>query len=453
MKLLRSATALPSEASVDRLIRLFQGETAEIEEAREPGRIHSALLVVAIMLAALMAIAMLMPIDRVVTSVSGRVVTVEPTIVLGAFDQSIISSLDVKAGERVRKGQILATLNPTLAVADVKALQTQIASDDAEIARCQAELAQKSYHPSAADGQFGIQQAAYFTERKAQYDAQLRSYDEQTAQLNATLVKLRTDMTRYGDRDKIAKRIEQMRRQLAAAQVGSQLNLLVAQDQQMEMLRNVDYDRNAVTETGHQLASARAQRQAFVQQWFAGVSYELLTTGKDRDNAREQLAKADLHQGLERLEAPQDAVVLSMAKLSVGSVLTAGTPLINLAPLRSPTEVELRIPTNEVGFIRVGDDTTIRLDAFDPAEHGTAEGKVRWISDGAFDQDDSSQPVPPYYKVRVALTNVKLHDVPPDFRLIPGMTLAGDIHVGHHSLMMFLTHGIINGFNESMRQP
>jgi HlyD family secretion protein len=453
MKLLRSAAAPPSEASVDKLVRLFQSETAEIEEAAEPGRVHNALLVFAVMLAALIAVAILMPIDRVVSSIAGKVVTVEPTIVLGAFDQSIIKTLDVTPGDRVKRGQLLATLDATLTHADVTALRLQIASDAAAIARCQAELTQTPYRPAPADGQFGAQQKAYYDERKAEYDAQLRSYDEQIAQLKATLVKFQTDMTRYGDRDKVARRIEQMRRQLAAAQVGSQLNLLVAQDQQMEMLRNVDYDRNAVAEARHQLASAEATRQAFIQKWFAGVSYELLTTGKDRDNARQQLAKADLHQGLVRLEAPQDAVVLSLAKLSVGSVLTVGTALINLAPLHSPMEAELHILTNEVGFIRVGDPTSVRLDAFDPAEHGTAEGRVHWISDGAFDQDENGQPVPPYYKVRIALTNVELRNVPPDFRLIPGMTLTGDIHVGHHSLMMFLMRGIINGFNQAMRQP
>jgi hemolysin D len=453
MKLLRSATAPQSDASVDKLIRLFQSETAEIEEAAEPGKVHSALLAFAIMLAALIIIAILMPIDRVVQSITGKVVTVEPTIVLQAFDQSIIRTLDVTAGDRVKKGQVLATLDPTLSNADVHALQVQIAGDDAEIARCEAELAQRPYNPSPAEGRYGTQQEAYYEQRKAHYDAQLRSYDEQVAQLQATLVKLQTDMARYGDRNKIAKQIEAMRQKLAAAQVGSRLNLLVAADQQTEMLRNVDYDRNAVSETAHQLASANATRQAFIQQWYSGVSYELLTTGKDRDGARQQLAKADLHRGLVRLEAPQDAVVLSLAKLSVGSVLTAGSQLINLAPLRSPMEVELHISAAEVGFIRVGDTTTVKFDAFNASEHGTAQGKVRWVSDGAFDQDDNGQTAAPYYKVRIVLTKVALHNVPPDFRLIPGMTLSGDIHVGHHSLMMFLTHGIINGFNEAMREP
>jgi hemolysin D len=453
MKLLRSATALQSDASVDKLIRLFQSETAELEEAPEPGKVRSALRTFAVMLAALILIAIVMPVDRIVSSVGGKVVTVEPTIVLGAFDQSIIKSLDVKAGERVAKGQLLATLDPTLTFADVKALRLQIASDDAEIARCEAELARLPYNPLPAYGRYGVQQQAYFIQRKAQYDAQLRSYDEQVAQLKATLVKLQTDMARYGDRNQIAKRVEWMRKELAAAQVDSQLNLLAAQDQQVEMLRNVDYDRNGVDETQHQLASAEATRQAFIEQWFGGVSYELLTTGKDRDNARQLLAKADLHQGLVRLEAPQDAFVLSLASLSVGSVLNAGASLINLAPMHSPTEVELWVSTDEVGFIRVGDRTTIRFDAFNPAEHGTAKGKVRWISDGAFQQDDNGQPVAPYYKVRIVLTKVKLHNVPADFQLIPGMTLSGDIHVGHHSLMMFLTDGMINGFSEAMREP
>lgn len=453
MNSLRSATKPRNDASTDKLIRLFQSETAEIDEAPEPGKVQSALLIVAVMLVVLLGIAIVMPVDRVVESINGKVVTVEPTLVVQAFDQSIIRGFNVRAGDRVAKGQLLATLDQTLTSADVRALQTQIASDNAQIARCQAELAQLPFNPSPADGPYAVQQRNYYLQRKAQFDAQLRSYQEQIDQLKATQLKYQVDMARYGDRDAIAKKVETMRQRLAAAQVDSQLNLLMAADQQTEMLRLADFDRNALNETQHQLAAAEATKKGFVEQWFSGVSYELLGAEKDRDGAQQQLDKANLHQGLVRMEAPQDAVVLSVAKLSVGSVLASGAEVFELAPLHSPMEVELAVSQNEIGFIRVGDDTTIKFDAFNPAEHGTADGTVRWISDGAFLQDDAGQPTAPYYRVRIKITKVKLHDVPADFRLIPGMTLTGDIHVGHRSLFTYLTRGIVNGFSEAMREP
>ena len=49
--------------------------------------------------------------------------------------------------------------------------------------------------------------------------------------------------------------------------------------------------------------------------------------------------------------------------------------------------------SRDIGFIRTGDPCMIKIDAFNYIEHGMAEGKVRWISEGAFTTDDNNQPV------------------------------------------------------------
>jgi HlyD family secretion protein len=290
-------------------------------------------------------------------------------------------------------------------------------------------------------------------QRKGQFEAQLRAYDEQIAQNKATIRKLKDDLAHYEDRVKVSQEIVGMRASLAANQTGSRLNLLTATDQRMEILRTQDFDRNGLTEAEHQLASTIANRDAFVQQWAGQVSQELVTARNSLDTARQQMAKASRHQDLVRLEAPDDAVVLKLAKLSVGSVLKEGEPLITLAPLHSPVEAEVHIATREIGFVRPGDNATVKLDPFSFVEHGTASGYVRWISEGAFTQDDNGSAVDPYYKARIAMTEVKLNAVPDNFRLVPGMTLTADISVGSRSVFMYVLKGVIRSVNEAMREP
>ncbi|HTZ35985.1 MAG TPA: HlyD family type I secretion periplasmic adaptor subunit [Stellaceae bacterium] len=441
----------------DRQVRVFQSETAEILEGPAPVRTHLTLVVLTAMFLSMVVIAACMRVDRVVSSTYGQIVTVEPTVVLGALDQSIIKSINVQEGQHVNRGDLLATLDPTFTSADVGQLKAQVANYTAEIARCQAELAQKPFDmPPSTDqvaNSYISMQRAYYLQRKAQYDAQVRSYNEQIGQQKATIVKYQTDAARYGDRAKISKEIEDMRATLAAAQVGSRLNLLTATDQKLEIERALEFDRNAILETQHQLDSTAATRDAYVQQWFAQVSQELVTAQGNRDTAAEQLTKATKHEDLVRLEAPEESMVLKIAKLSPLSVLNAGDPLLYLAPLKSPFEAEIRIPARDVGFIRVGDDTTIKLDAYNFIEHGTVEGTVRSISEGAFTLDDNNQPTDPYYKVRVTLHPITLRNVPPSFRLVPGITLTGDIHIGTRSLFMYLMSGVIRGFDEAMREP
>jgi HlyD family secretion protein len=456
MSLFRFAPATPRETSPDALIRVFQSEAAEIREDPEPAQLRFTLHTLAAFFCALLVVTAVMPMDRVVTSSAGQIVTAEPTIVLQALDPSIIKTLDVKEGELVKSGQLLATLDPTFTTADVSTLTMQIASLEAQVARSEAELEHRDFDPPSGtipQAAYAALQKAYYLQRKGQFEAQLRAYEEQIAQNRAAIRKLTDDLEHYDNRVKVSQEIEKMRASLAASQVGSRLNLLVATDQRIEMLRSLDSDRNALVETEHQLAATIANRDAFIQQWAAQTSQELVTARNTVDGAREQLAKAARHHDLVRLAAPDDAVVLKLAKLSVGSVLKEADPFITLAPLRSPVEAEVHILARDVGFCRPGDNVILKLDPFHFVEHGTASGTLRWISEGAFTQDENNTPTDPYYKARIALNEVNLKSVPSNFRLVPGMTLSADIRVGTRSAFMYIWRGVIRGLGEAMREP
>lgn len=458
MKSFRSDLTPRSNAAPDKIVRLFQSETAEIVEAPEPAGVRITFHLLALFLVTLLVLAMVTRLDRVVSSTSGTMVTTQPTAVVQALDASIIKSISVRDGERVKAGEELATLDPTFAAADVETLKLQIASLDAQVARCEAELAGRPYEPkpsaNAAENRYAELQKALYLQRKAQFEGQTRAYDEQIRQYTAAMTKYQNSEWRYKDRAKLAQQVEQMRATLAAAEVGSRLALLAATDQRTEILRNVEYDHDSLIEAQHQVGATTATRNAFAQQWLAQTSQDLVTARNQRDAALQQLEKATRHQDLVRLTAAEDAVVLQMAKLSVGSVLKGGDSLMYLAPLNSPVEAEARISPQDVGFIRVGDRVQVKLDTFNFVEHGMVSGTVRWISEGAFTVDDSNNtPVPAYYKVRVALTDINLHNVPAGFRLIPGMTLTADIHIGTRSILTYLISGAVRHAQEAMREP
>ena len=89
-------------------------------------------------------------------------------------------------------------------------------------------------------------------------------------------------------------------------------------------------------------------------------------------------------------------------------MLKEGDTLMTLAPMNAPVEAEIEVASRDVGFIRMGDPVTMKIDAFNFAEHGTVEGVVKWISEDAFTMDDNGVPTPAYYRVRVTITAIKL---------------------------------------------
>lgn len=437
-------------------VRQFQSETDEIREAPEPLVARATLWVLVAFLASLLAIMCLTRLDRVVSSVGGKVVPLDQINVLQALDPSIIKTIDVREGEQVQAGQLLATLDSTFASADVTQYKQQVASLEAQVLRDKAELSNTPLvFPDRQDPEFrsyAALQKALYQQRKAQYAAQAASFDSKISQTEATIQKLQKDDERYAQRDDVLQKIESMRSTLAESGSGSKLNLYISQDARLELLRTMDSTHNSLVESQHQLESLKADRQAFTEQWNAQLSQDLVTTQNSLDAAKASFDKALKHQDLVRLTADEPSVVLTLAKLSVGSVLKQGDPFITLMPLKTRLDAEIKIASRDVGFVRPGDRCTLKVDAFNYAEHGTAEGKIRWISEGAFTADDNGQPVEAYYKARCSVEQTDFRDVPANFRLIPGMTLTGDVHVGTRSVAMYVVGDMLKGLGQAMRE-
>jgi HlyD family secretion protein len=447
------------------LVRGYQSEAAARRYAAEPVPSRIAIWLLAGTLLSLVAISTIFTIDRVVVSQYGQVVTTQPTTVLQSLDPSIIRSIDVIGGQRVRAGQVLATLDPTFAAADVTALETQIASLQAVIDRAEAELAHRPYVAPVTgnpvvDAYARLQQQ-YYLERQQQFTAQAHGFDEQIQQSRAAIAGFTADAAMYGERIAVARTVEGMRQKLQAMSLGTALDTLTALDDTLEVTRSLQADEASIAENRHEMAAASDSRQAFIQEWLGTTTEELVTTRDTLDTAETELNKARRHRDLVRIVAPEDAVVLSIAPLSVGSVLKEGDTLVTLASLRSPMQGDIDIAARDIGFVRPGDPVTVKFDAFQFVEHGAAKGRVLSISDGTFtadpitgtSEDSNGRGTSPYYKAKIGFTEVRLRNVPPDFRLIPGMTLTADIHVGQRSVFMYLVRGLVRGVDEAMREP
>ncbi|GEP01795.1 HlyD family type I secretion periplasmic adaptor subunit [Methylobacterium haplocladii] len=434
----------------------FESETAEIREAPEPIGLRITTLVMAAFLTVGIVISAVARVDRVVTSERGRIIPSQGTILFQALDASIIKTLDVREGEQVKEGKLLATLDPTFASADVDQATQQLASLDAQIARASAEQANKPYEPTATDPKragYEHLQKRLFDQRAAQRNSQIASFDAKIAQTQATIKRLEGDEARYSERERISGQIEGMRQQLVERQAGSLLNLLIASDARLEMMRTMESGRNALVESRQQLGALQADRDAFLQQWLSQSSQDLVTAQGSRDTAVAQLSKAARRKDLVQLYAPSDAVVLTRSKVSVGSVLREGDTLMTLVALDAPIEAEIAISASQVGFVRAGDPVTLKVDAFNFVEHGFAEGHLNWISEGSFSLNDEGQPVEPYYKARTSIDHLKFVRVPAGFRLIPGMTLSADVHIGDRSVLAYIITGAAQGMSGAMREP
>ena len=59
----------------------------------------------------------------------------------------------------------------------------------------------------------------------------------------------------------------------------------------------------------------------------------------------------------------------------------------------------------------------------------------------------------PFYRARIAIDRVALHDVPAGFHVIPGMPVTADIKVGKRTVLKYLLGFVLPVAQEGMREP
>lgn len=406
-------------------------------------------------------------VDRVVT-MQGKVVSDVPTQVVMPLDLAIVRSIDVSAGDHVKKGQLLAQLDPTVAASTVDGLKAQVSTYSAQVARMQAEVNHKPFTYTGLNRDMALQ-AAIYAQRRSQFEYTLENYKQQIDGLVSLIARSESDAAGYRERLAVAKNLEGMRKELQRLQVGSRLNTLAAEDNRAEMARNLAYAEQSADNAKSNLAAETATRDAFVHQWDADVAQQLSdATGKLSDSTQ-QLRAAEVHRKLVELRADRDGTVLSVAKVSVGSVMQAGAQFFTLVPTDAPLAVQGVIEGSEGGFVHLGDPVGIKFDTFQYAHYGMAYGHVESISADTFYGGDptatqaSAVPVPGAamstganqadHIGQVSIDRLGLRDVPANFHLTPGMTVTADIKVGKRTVLQYFMSRIIPVATELLREP
>jgi HlyD family secretion protein len=433
----------------------FLPDADEIERRPLPPYARITVHALAAMLVCFLGWASFAEIDEVVKA-QGRLTTPLSNIVVQPIETSIIRSIDVRIGQVVKKGERLATLDPTDADADQAQLRLKFDSLDTQVKRLEAELAGKSAPVEtgkvSADTQLQDKLAG---ERRANFAAQVMRLSENIAKTRAALETNLRDQQVLGDRTKSLREVETMQERLVDQKFGAKVNLLDARNKRMEVERDYTLAKNQEPEIRRELAGLDAEKQAFVNGWRQKIMEDMLNLTRDRDATAEQLKKGSLRRDKVVLTAPVDAMVQDIAKLSQGSVAQAAEKMFTLVPLGTALDAEVQIDSLDVGHVKAGDVAHIKLDAFPFQKHGTLDARVRTLSEDAFKRDTPNPETgtDAYYVSRLDLGKDMLKNMDPHARLLPGMTLTAEIVVGKRTVLSYLLWPLTKGLDEAIREP
>ncbi len=343
--------------------------------------------------------------------------------VIQPLDPGRVSAIHVENGARVKAGELLLEFDPAEATADEKAATDDMNASLAEVARRKfAVAAVRAIAPSPEEAwestadvrmaqlmaiSTGADRSIHWAEtipdfirarEKAVLNADLTQLadtladlDKQMAQKRATRQRLNMSIAFQDSLIETMRQHVGTRQQAIDLHVGTKINLYDAKEQLQKSQAALASDQGELIETDAALKELQGQKIKALSQFIADNENKALDAARKADDAGQRRAKAEARLGRTRLYAPIDGVVQQLAVTTVGQVVTTGQQLMAVTPSEGRLQVEALVANLDIGFVKVGQDAAVKVDAFPFTRFGVLHGKVASIASEAVDEQSAKR--------------------------------------------------------------
>ncbi len=352
-------------------------------------------------------------VDQIVRG-PGEIVSSSKPQIIQNLEGGILAELDVAEGDEVAPGTVLARLYGTKYQTEVDDLRAQIAGLEIRQLRLEAEMnGIDAFEPTEEQARLVPDIVA---SESALLSARLEDYRARKSGAEAVLKQVKTerDLLENMYEKEIAPLIEVTRARKSYSDAAAQLSEITTK---VELERAGEY-----SETLEKLGTLRQQLKL----------------------SQDQLGRTTL-------VAPMRGVVNKLSVTTIGGVVKPGEEIMQIIPLDEEMFIEARIVPKDIANVRIGQDATIKLSAYDYTIYGSLQGKVHFVSADTF-KDERKPDGDPHYKVtlRVDLSHLSARQQSLEIR--PGMQATVELHTGEKTILQYLLKPLYKS-REALREP
>lgn len=420
----------------------------------------------------------------IVAVAPGRIVVSDGTKLIQPLEASVVKTIRVQDGDKVKAGQVLIELDPTTAAADNSRVTQERAGALSEAWRTQALLDALSTHhkqhnkqpgkapelPPEATREGSELSAAELRLTRNQLDAEWQNIQAQQAKLQADID------TKKADLETVREQVAKLKATLPMAQKREEDFSKLAKEGFVAQHAGEDRTRARV-EMEQDLAAYRARREETkaeitqAEQTLLAFKADTLKTLNERhakaDLQARQLvaegAKASQREKLTTLKAPVDGTVQQLAIHTTGGVVTPAQVLLVVVPEQAHVTADVTLENKDVGFVNLGQEAEIKLETFPYTRYGTVPAKVTTITADAVmqepnkaQQDREGKEAPPpggaVFPATLTLAHNTINVDGKPIRLTPGMNVTAEIKTGKRRVIEYLLSPVQSYAKESLRE-
>lgn len=342
--------------------------------------------------------------DEVSTG-TGKIIPSSREQVLQSLDGGVLVALNVREGQRVNAGEVVARLDPTRSQSSV----------GESLARYQAALAASS-RLSAEVNDLPLTFPEELNSVPTLIASETRLYTMRKSQFADSKARLNEAITS-------AERELAITRRLANTGAASSVDVLRLERQLSDLqLKLLDLRSQYQVQAREELAKATAEANS------------LASVIKGREDSVMRMT----------VRSPVKGIVKNIKVSTLGGVIAPNGELMEIVPVDDRLLIEARLSPRDIAFIHPDQKALVKISAYDYAIYGGLHGVVESISPDTI--QDEAKPEIYYYRVYIRTDQAFLKNkAGKKFAIVPGMIANVDIKTGEKTVLDYL----IKPFNKA----
>ncbi len=375
--------------------------------------------------------------DQVISG-EAKIVPFDKLQTVQHFEGGIIKEIHIRAGQKVSAGMPLLSLNPLEASGGYQAKKYDFMQSLARIQRLEAEYTNKPPKFSQEIEQFSSalvqNEQLLIVARNAKLQSTMASFDSQLRQRQSELVGARRTLSLVSEeRDVVKKLVERG--------LEPKLEAVRAEKTLAESTARVESILGAIDEI-------RDRKAVALQEQRSEILNELAKAKSEFSQLEQAVMIAADKADRNVLKSPIDGVVNRVLVSTVGGVLKAGEPAVEIVPGDSKLVFETKVKPNDIGFIHVGQKAFIKLSTYDFSIFGSLSGRVEVVGADSIPNEKGET----YYLVKVELADKAITSTGLNLDLMSGMTAQVDIVTGKRSALSYLSSPITKTLSTAFKE-
>ena len=388
---------------------------------------------------------------------SGQVAVETSQQAVQHLEGGIVNGIFVHEADTVEAGQTLIALDATAVDANLQALEARLV----DLLGAEARLLAERDGASVLDLRPGFEDIArapkmvavlgmqheLLVARQDTVSTQLRILEQRILQLQTRIEGMESEIA--SKETQIALLQDETRRFeiLAAKGNASEVRVLALKRE----LSGVDGEkeglRSEIAATRVQIGEARSEIVRLRQDRQESILTELRNTQTQIDELSEQRTAAIDRKKRLAITAPRSGRVIGIKAHTVGGVINPSDPIMYIVPEGDRLVAKVRISPADIDKVSVGQDASLRFEAFNQVRTPRVDGKIIKVS-----ADVLSDPATGalFYEAMVAIPDSALESA--SFPLVPGMPVSASLQTESRNVLSYLTKPLWDSVAETFRE-